>query len=193
PRARRSPRVCGWASTGESSGRPPQTIREVRPIPSGRRQLIAPRMPTLARLAREQFEVRAAEEPPHARVSFVELLAVRADRRHDPAVDAIVEPQWVADLRDDARFGILPGGVAIAPVEAFAARIQLDPIEGEARESKPPSLDDLAPHRHIRPGAPQEQRAVVSGERSNRQCLDRVERHGLVVPPATPSPPPPAV
>ena len=112
------------------------TLPHFVPALARRRQLLAPRFPAGARPAREQFEIRAAEQSLHAAIGFVRLLRMHTDRRLDDGVHAFIEAQRFAALSEQAGFGILPGGIAVAPVEAFA-RIQLDPIEGEARESKP--------------------------------------------------------
>src|SRR5262249_51097674 len=39
-------------------------------LAAGRRQLVAPRRPAVARLAREQLEIRSGEKPLHARVGL---------------------------------------------------------------------------------------------------------------------------
>src|SRR5215813_14170434 len=130
------------------------TLPHFVPALARRRQLLAPRFPAGAWPACEQLEIRSAEQALHAPIGLVGFFGMRTDRRHDDAAHAFIEPQRVADLREDARLGILPRVVAGAPMQTFTVPVELDPIECEARESNPPGLDDLVPHRHVRPGAP---------------------------------------
>src|SRR5262249_12840289 len=90
------------------------------------------------------------------------------------------EPQRIADLGKQARFGIRARAVAVAPVQAIAVPVELDPVESEARERNAPCLQHFLPGRHEWPSNPAKHRAAFGRERLDRQSLDLVNRHDLV-------------
>jgi hypothetical protein len=98
-------------------------------------------------------------------------------------MDIRCEACWRAFGRQDYGFRVGARPITHAGVQPFAARVLLDPIEGDGRGPKAPPLDhlDVGADGDVRPGAPQQQRAVVGGQGRDRQVHNLFERAGAVM------------
>src|SRR5262245_55217134 len=128
---------------------PPQERRNVRHLAGiGRRDLVAPRRPAVARLTRKHFEKRTAIESLDPPVNLVWLFGMLADRCDDHLMHVGCEPTRIALGGEQHGLNVRAGRVAHAPMQALAVERdtlglgrRFQPIEADGFELESTGFD----------------------------------------------------
>src|SRR5262249_23933754 len=122
------------------------------------------------------------KQPLDALPHFFGLFTMLASRCHDNFVDVGCETKRRSFDREQTRLAVAARVVAHADVEA-SARVSLHPIESKRAWPEALALHDrlVRANRDMRRGTPEQQRAILGGERGYRQARDFGDGAGAVV------------